>query len=133
MQINAGSHVPIFRQIVEAVQSAIAAGIYRPGEALPSVRVLAIDLRVNPNTVQRAFEELERLGVVEARRGVGKFVSGRGPQSALDQSEVAVRDAFRRGVELARSADLPDKRIRRLFHEALSEELSEKGVRPPAE
>ena len=120
MQINPSSHVPIFRQIVEGVQSSIAAGIFQPGEVLPSVRVLAMELQVNPNTVQRAFEELERLGVVESRRGVGKFVSRRGPQSALDQSEVAVRDAFRRGVELARAADLPHKRIRRLFHDALS-------------
>ncbi|HUG92129.1 MAG TPA: GntR family transcriptional regulator [Planctomycetaceae bacterium] len=130
MQINASSHIPIFLQIVEGVQSSIAAGIFRPGEALPSVRVLAMELQVNPNTVQRAFEELERLGVVESRRGVGKFVSGRGPQSALDQSEGAVRDAFRRGVALARAADLPAKRIRRLFHDALSVAPDDARTRP---
>jgi GntR family transcriptional regulator len=130
MQINPGSHVPIFLQIVEGVQSSIAAGIYRPGEVLPSVRVLAMELQVNPNTVQRAFEELERMGVVESRRGVGKFVSRRGPQSAIDQSEVAVRDAFRRGVELARAADLPDKRIRRLFHDAVSQVNQNAKVEP---
>jgi GntR family transcriptional regulator len=124
MQINPGSHVPIFRQIVEGVQSSIAAGIFRPGEVLPSVRVLALELQVNPNTVQRAYEELERLGVVESRRGVGKFVSRRGAESALDQSEDSVREAFRRGVELARAADLPEKRIRKLFHGTLADEAA---------
>ena len=121
MQIDPSSHVPIFRQIVEGVQSSIAAGIFRPGEVLPSVRVLALELQVNPNTVQRAFEELERLGVVEARRGVGKFVARGGARSAVDQSEDAVRDAFRRGVDLARAADFPDRRTRKLFHDVLTE------------
>ena len=71
MQLNPKSHVPIYQQIVDGIRSSIAAGIFRPGEILPSVRVLAVDAQVNPNTVQRAYEELERQGVIESRRGRG--------------------------------------------------------------
>lgn len=119
MQIDPHSHVPVFQQIVEGVQSSIAAGVHRAGEILPSVRVLAIELRVNPNTVQRAYEELERQGVIVARRGVGKFVAHGGPQSARDNAEEGVRDAFQRGVDLARDADLSVKRTRELFNDCL--------------
>ncbi len=73
MIIDPKSHVPIYRQIVEQVRSAIDAGVYRPGEALPSLRALAVEIRVNPNTVQRAYEELDRQGVIESRRGLGVF------------------------------------------------------------
>jgi GntR family transcriptional regulator len=122
MRIDAKSHVPVFRQIIEGLQSAIAAGIYRSGEVLPSVRVLAIELQVNPNTVQRAYEELERQGMIEARRGVGKFVARNGPRSALGQAEVAVREAFERGVDLAGDADLSKTRVRELFNDVLSQQ-----------
>lgn len=71
MVIDSKNAIPIYRQIVEQVSRAIDAGVYRPGESLPSQRVLAVELRVNPNTVQRAFDELLRDGVVESRKGVG--------------------------------------------------------------
>lgn len=119
MQIDPKSHVPVFRQIVEGLQSSIAAGVYQVGEILPSVRVLALDLQVNPNTVQRAYEELERQGVIEAKRGVGKFVARNGPREAKDQAEETVRDALQRGVDLARDANLSQKRTRELFNDCL--------------
>ena len=72
MRIDAKSSVPVFRQIVEGMQSAIAAGVYRPGETIPSTRDLALQLTVNPNTVQRAYSTLVELGVLESRRGKGK-------------------------------------------------------------
>jgi GntR family transcriptional regulator len=92
--------------------------------------VLAIELQVNPNTVQRAYEELERQGVIEARRGVGKFVARNGPRSALGQAEVAVRDAFDRGVELAFDADLSKTRIRELFNGVLSQQSDASRTQP---
>ena len=121
MRIDPKSHVPVYLQIVEGIRSSIAAGVFLPGETVPSVRVLALELQVNPNTVQRAYEELERREVIESRRGVGKFVSRRGKRSAVTQSEVAVRADFSRGIEIARSADLPVSRIRVLFDECLAE------------
>ena len=75
VQIDPRRHLPIYLQIAEAIRGGVAAGTYRPGEALPSLRELAVTLRVNPNTVQRAYDELSREGIVESRRGLGLFVA----------------------------------------------------------
>lgn len=65
---------PIYLQIVDLVCRQIARGEIRPGEKLPSVREMAIQSGVNPNTIQRSYTEMERMGIVEARRGQGSFV-----------------------------------------------------------
>jgi GntR family transcriptional regulator len=66
---------PIYAQLDRAFRAAIAAGRLHPGDQLPTVRQLAVDLRVNANTVARVYAELERDGVLETRRGVGSFVA----------------------------------------------------------
>ncbi len=75
VEINTSSPQPIYRQIVEQVRRGVARGALSAGEALPSVRELAQRLVVNPNTVYRAYAELERAGVVRTERGVGTFVA----------------------------------------------------------
>ena len=82
LRLNYQSGEAIYRQIVEQTRDAIDAGVYRPGEALPSQRALATEIRVNPNTIQKAYDELERLGIVEARRGLGMFVLDRQSKAA---------------------------------------------------
>ncbi|HEX4683916.1 MAG TPA: GntR family transcriptional regulator [Gemmatimonadaceae bacterium] len=77
ISIQPGSTVPIYRQIVEQICAAVLAGRLRDDETLPSVRTLAEELVVNPNTVARAYSELARDGIVEARAGRGMFVSQR--------------------------------------------------------
>ncbi|MHC4945264.1 MAG: GntR family transcriptional regulator [Planctomycetota bacterium] len=74
-QIDLKSGVPFYRQVIDQVKSAIAAGSLEPGERLPTVRQLAVDLSVNPNTVSRAYTELELTGLVETQMGSGTFVS----------------------------------------------------------
>jgi len=64
VKISPSSHVPIYLQIAAEIRSAVAAEVYRPGEALPSLRNMAIELQVNPNTVQRAYDELVRDGLI---------------------------------------------------------------------
>ena len=66
---------PIYLQIVELVKKNIAIGDLSPGDKLPSVREMSKDLGVNPNTLQRAYGELERLGITYTRRGMGSFIS----------------------------------------------------------
>jgi GntR family transcriptional regulator len=66
---------PIYAQLERALRAAIATGRLQPGDQLPTVRQLAVDLRVNANTVARVYAELERNGVLETRRGVGSFIS----------------------------------------------------------
>src|SRR6267142_2558912 len=73
--ISPSHPMPLYAQLTRAIQFAIATGRLAPGEQLPTVRQLAVDLRVNANTVARVYAELERAGVIETRRGVGSFIS----------------------------------------------------------
>lgn len=75
VSIDSRDATPIYAQLERALRAAIASGRLQPGDQLPTVRQLAVDLRVNANTVARVYAELERAGVLETRRGVGSFVS----------------------------------------------------------
>jgi GntR family transcriptional regulator len=75
VSIDARDATPIYAQLERALRAAIASGRLQPGAQLPTVRQLAVDLRVNANTVARVYAELERAGVLETRRGVGSFVN----------------------------------------------------------
>ena len=86
-QLDMKSGVPFYRQIIDQVKSAIATGTLTPGDRLPTVRQLAVDLSVNPNTVSRAYTELELTGLVETHMGTGTFVG----QKRVEQSEVERR------------------------------------------
>lgn len=69
------SGVPVYRQIIDQVRGAVASGALRAGDQLPTVRQLAVDLAINPNTVVRAYRELELGGLLETHQGTGTFVS----------------------------------------------------------
>ena len=75
VSIDPGDARPIYVQIMDEIRRAVVLGTLRPEDPLPSVRQLAVDLRVNPNTVAQAYRELERAGVVYVRRGQGSFVA----------------------------------------------------------
>jgi GntR family transcriptional regulator len=74
-KLDLKSRVPIYIQIVEQVKELVASGRLQAGDKLPTVRQVAVDLMINPNTVSRAFLELEHAGIVETQRGVGVFIS----------------------------------------------------------
>jgi len=80
LHVDPSSGVPIYLQIVEQMRQAAATGLLASGEQLPSVRELALSLTINPNTVARAYQELERDGVITVVRGVGTFVSDSPPR-----------------------------------------------------
>ena len=75
MAWNLDSDRPIYAQLLERIQRQIVSGRYRPGDKLPSVRELAAEASVNPNTMQKAFAELERSGLIITRRTSGRFVT----------------------------------------------------------
>ncbi len=75
MPWNLNSERPIYSQIIEKIQRDILAGIYLPGEKLPSVRELATQASVNPNTMQKALSELERTGILYSQRTAGRFIT----------------------------------------------------------
>jgi GntR family transcriptional regulator len=77
ISIDVKSGVPFYRQIIDQVKSAIATGVISAGDRLPTVRQLAVDLSINPNTVSRAYTELELTGLVETHMGSGTFVGNK--------------------------------------------------------
>src|SRR5262245_34956231 len=81
--INLTDGVPIYRQIFNQVKYLVASGLMQPGEELPPIRTLALQLKVTPNTIVKAYGELEIAGVIHKRRGSGTFVSEVRPQLAL--------------------------------------------------
>jgi GntR family transcriptional regulator len=99
-----GDPRPIYVQIMDEIRRAIVVGTLAPEDPLPSLRQLAGELRVNPNTVQLAYRELQRAGVVYSRRGQGMYVAvGKGrnaerPRLTRDVALRALRDAHRHGI-----------------------------------
>ncbi|MFQ5789893.1 MAG: GntR family transcriptional regulator [Acidobacteriota bacterium] len=87
IQLDLKSGVPFYRQIIDQVKSAIATGRLERGDRLPTVRQLAVDLSINPNTVSRAYTELELTGLVETHMGSGTFVG----HKKVEQDEVERR------------------------------------------
>ncbi len=105
--IDAADARPIYIQITDEVKRGIVVGVLQPDEPLPSVRQLAAELRVNPNTVAQAYRELERDGLVYVLRGQGTFVSASaGSMVAAERSKIAravakraLREAYRHGID----------------------------------
>jgi GntR family transcriptional regulator len=124
IEVNPRSGVPIYVQIVEQVRHAVDVGGLRPGERLPTVRRLAKDLAIAPNTIVKAYNELQRAGLVESRPGVGTVVAAGVEEAAREQRveavferlRVLVRDAAALGIsedELWASLDSEFERIPR--------------------
>ena len=93
-QVDTSHPTPLYHQLERSIRFAIATGRLNVGDQLPTVRQLAVDLRINANTVAKVYTELERSGVVETRRGVGTFVTARPNEAA------SPRDRERRLREL---------------------------------
>src|SRR3954463_14183789 len=108
--INPTDPAPIWRQIEEGVRRLIALGALEPGASVPSVRDLARDLRVNPNTVARAYQRLTEAGVLAVRRGEGPFVADQPAQPRKAEKHEMLREAANRFISaaVAAGADLDE-------------------------
>jgi GntR family transcriptional regulator len=117
---NPSLGVPIYLQLMEQVKHAIETGALRPGDQLPGIRPLAEELVMNPNTVAKAYRELEHEGVLELRHGAGAFVSaqarGRKPADRVRAAQPIVAAA----IDKLRERGLSDEEIRRLFEAELA-------------
>ncbi len=126
MTVDPRSGVPIYLQLIEQVKRSVALGVLAASEQLPTVKQLALDLTINPNTVARAYRDLERDGVIETSPGRGSFIRGDGAAASAGKAaadvagegfDIAVRDA--KSLGLARAA------VRDLFGAALDRWLPE--------
>jgi DNA-binding transcriptional regulator YhcF (GntR family) len=101
LKVDATLPVRIWSQIEDGVRHLVAAGALRPGDALPSVRDLAREQRINPNTVAKAYQRLVDAGVLETRRGEGTFVAERPPALPAGEKERVLREAASRYASFA--------------------------------
>src|SRR6266852_5229694 len=86
-RLDLASGVPVYRQIIDQVRGGIASGSLAAGDQLPTVRQLAVDLAINPNTVMRAYRELELGGLLETQQGTGTFISDKKPEKKTVERE----------------------------------------------
>ena len=119
--IATGSTEPIYRQLVEQVRRRVAAGQWKPGEAMPSVRELAQALAVNPMTVSKAFGLLESQGILERRRGLAMVVAAQGERATSADRAALLRPTLERAAGEARQLALPDAKALALFKAVLRE------------
>ncbi len=120
IDIEADGPVPIYEQITAQVIYAIASGALGSGAEMPSVRRLAEQQRINPNTVVRAFQELERAGIVAARRGLPMEVTAEAPAVCRTRREEMVRQRVRAALREAVASALPAEQIRELVEDELA-------------
>jgi GntR family transcriptional regulator len=118
LRLNPASGTPLYLQLVEQLKHAIASGAIAPGEQLPSVRKMAEDLLINPNTVVRAYRDLESEGIVELRHGSGVFV--RESVSARIDLMKKAEPIIRTAVDRLEALDLDEEGIRRLMENELA-------------
>jgi GntR family transcriptional regulator len=116
--LAARSNVPPYAQLVEQVRHALLTGVLRPGDRLPSVKEVVASLAINPNTVLKAYRDLEREGLVEGRQGVGTFVLRR-PDGPSPLEQAALVRSLSAWVSHAREAGLSDGDIESMVRAAL--------------
>jgi GntR family transcriptional regulator len=119
LDIRSDSSIPIYEQIVSQMIFSIAAGADPPGELVSSVRDLAVELRVHPNTVARAYQELERDGILVARRGRGMEVTADAPAICKTKRQDIVRNRIREALREAVNSALQPDEVERLVKEEL--------------
>ena len=121
IRLETSSGMPITRQIADQVRSQCASGTLKPGERLPSVRVLALDLGVNQNTVLRVYEKLTAEGLLERRHGDGTYVADHLPAGQLRAQKALLRQEIANIARRAANLGLPAATL----HQMLDEEMKE--------
>ncbi len=126
MTIEFDNNLPIYLQIMNYIKLQIVTGKLGPGEKIPSVRELASELKINPNTIQRTFQELEREGVAESRRGLGRFVTSEDEKIMSIKKEMA-SDLLDRFIGGMRELGFDNENIVNIVTESVEGGRSEAG------
>ncbi len=118
-KINPHNGVPVYEQVYRQIAFAIADGGLRPGEMIPSVRSLAKTLAINPNTVARAYRQLQDDSIVEAVRGTGLEISEKAVGLCRAERIKIVRQAFSEVIVAARQSRLTDREIKEILEDEI--------------
>jgi GntR family transcriptional regulator len=122
--IDPSSGVPIYMQIVSQIKTGIAMGRLLPEDPLPSVRQLAVELSVNPNTVARAYLDLEYEGVIYKRQGAGTFVSGQGVEMSKNERRKVLSELIEKALVEGVNLGLDEAELRETFERVLEKIIS---------
>jgi GntR family transcriptional regulator len=120
LTVDPRSGVPIYLQIAEQIKRSVALGVLQAGEQLPTVKQLALDLTVNPNTVARAYRDLERANVIETAPGRGSFVRADGASDSPRVAAEIAGNALDVALREAKAVGLTRDGMRELFEAALA-------------
>jgi GntR family transcriptional regulator len=118
-RLDARSGVAPYRQLVDQVRQAVNLGLVQDGDQLPSVREVVTQITINPNTVHRAYRELEHQGIAEGRSGLGTFITSHARSFVATTNYESVEEDLRAWVRRARSVGMDDERIADLVRAAL--------------
>jgi GntR family transcriptional regulator len=119
LQINFKSGMPVYLQIVDQVKAAAASGALQPGEALPSIRPVAEELRVNRNTVAKAYAELESLGVIETLPGKGCFLKENHSPLRKEVRRKMLVEEIDQAIVMAHHLQVPGPEFLEMIHERM--------------
>jgi GntR family transcriptional regulator len=119
INIDPSSGLPIYLQIAQQIKTAVAMGRLQPEDPLPSVRQLAVELAVNPNTVARAYLDLEIEGVIYKRQGAGTFVSGQGVEMSKGERRRVLNELLEKALVEGVNLGLSERELRDAFERLL--------------
>ncbi|MCL2214955.1 MAG: GntR family transcriptional regulator [Treponema sp.] len=114
---------PIYRQIIQQIEYAILSGRMKSGDKLPTIRSLAVDLKTNPNTIARAYNELEIRGILETQVGSGTYISDKKPVMEDDSLNRKIREVISRFVQELRDLGVENREMIKLIESFIKEKL----------
>lgn len=119
LRLDTGSAMPAYAQLVRQVRRAVLRGVLTPGDRLPAAREVVVALAINPNTVLKAYAELEREGIVRSRAGLGTFIADTAPAPVPPGVQRTLRPALDAWLERARAAGLSEEAVWSLIDSAV--------------
>lgn len=121
ISVDIRSRTPIYEQIIQSIKELVVKGIMEPGEKLPSVRELAKDMTLNPNTVQKAYQELERQGLIVTFRGKGTFVNLEIEMGQEKERVKRLKDEMKKLMIEAKTLGMEKEEVVKIVKEVLEE------------
>ena len=120
--LDPANGTPIYRQIIQQIEYAILSGRMRPGDRLPTIRSLAVELKTNPNTIARAYNELEIRGILATQVGSGTFISDKKPVMEDDSLNRKIREVVGRFVQEMRDLGVEKRELVKLIEAYIKED-----------
>jgi GntR family transcriptional regulator len=109
--LDPANGVPIYRQVIQQIEYAILSGRLRPGNRLPTIRALAVELKINPNTIAKAYGELEIRGILVTQVGSGTYISDKKPEKEIDPLKLKIDEVLARFIVEMRNLGVTRKEL----------------------